>query len=138
MEPTPLFIALVVIFILLSLLLIIIILIQQRTKGGMSSVFGGGGGGGGGGTGAEQIFGSSGVAPVLTKVTAVLGGVFMALSLALVLLSTSGQPGSEAGGEQPQEAESIAPIPRDVYQPHGEQAPREAELMIDTTGSGGN
>ncbi len=80
-----LFIVILVLHLLISALLIVVVLIQQRTKGGMAGVFGGGGGGGGLG-GAEQIFGSSGVAPFMTRITAILGAAFMVTTIALLLL----------------------------------------------------
>lgn len=81
-----LFIVVLVLHLLISALLIVVVLIQQRTKGGMAGVFGGGGGGGLGG--AEQIFGSSGVAPFITRITAILGAAFMVTTLALLLIPT--------------------------------------------------
>lgn len=111
------FIVSLVLFVLLCLLLIVIVLIQQRTKGGIASVLGGGGGG------AEQIFGSSGVAPVLTRVTAIFGAVFMFLSLVLVLLTGGLRPSPRApvtGQSQPAQTQpSQAPIPEPV-EPEGQ------------------
>lgn len=106
------FIVALVLFVLLCLLLIVVVLIQQRTKGGIASVLGGGGGG------AEQIFGSSGVAPVLTRVTAIFGAVFMFLSLLLVLLTGSSRPAGSipvSGQSQPGQTQpSQAPIPEPI------------------------
>lgn len=93
---SALMIAILIIHILLSLLLIVVVLIQQRTKGGIASVFGGGGG-----TGAEQLFGSSGVAPFLTRITTILGTAFIVTSIVLLLISiprdmiTRGTSGAE-------------------------------------------
>lgn len=81
-----LFIAVLALHFLVSTLLVIVVLIQQRTKGGMAGVFGGGGGMGG----AEQIFGSSGVAPFITRITAILGTAFMVTTFALLMLPASG------------------------------------------------
>jgi preprotein translocase subunit SecG len=63
--------------ILVSLMLILVILFQQPAKGGMGTVFGGG----------ESIFGGSGAAPFMTKLTTGVAIVFVVTSLALVLLS---------------------------------------------------
>jgi preprotein translocase subunit SecG len=63
--------------ILVSVVLILIILFQQPAKGGMGTVFGGG----------ESIFGGSGAAPFMTKLTTGVAIVFVVTSLALVLLS---------------------------------------------------
>lgn len=63
--------------ILVSISLILIILFQQPAKGGMGTVFGGG----------ESIFGGSGAAPFMTKLTTGVAIIFVVTSLALVLLS---------------------------------------------------
>jgi len=63
--------------ILVSVVLILIILFQQPSKGGMGTVFGGG----------ESIFGGSGAAPFMTKLTTGVAIVFVVTSLALVLIS---------------------------------------------------
>ncbi|GEM_PF-3656332 len=74
--------AIIVIYAIICLFLIGIILIQQRTRGGLSSVLGGGGGA------AETIFGSSGIAPVVTKATAVLGGLFVIFSFVMIFITS--------------------------------------------------
>ncbi|MCK4231699.1 preprotein translocase subunit SecG, partial [candidate division WOR-3 bacterium] len=109
------FIAIFVLHILLSLLLVVVVLVQQRTKGGMAGVFGGGGGGG-----AEQIFGSSGVAPFMTRITTILGGVFLLTSLLLVLFSgTAGSVSkAPAASAQPQQT---APIPQSAQPAQGQE-----------------
>lgn len=129
------FIAIFVLHILLSLLLVVVVLIQQRTKGGMAGVFGGGGGGGGG---AEQIFGSSGVAPFMTRITAILGGVFLLTSLLLVLFSgtAGGVSKVPVPSAQPQQT---APIPQPAQPAQGQEqeAPQEVPgriILPDTTG----
>jgi preprotein translocase subunit SecG len=127
------FIAIFVLHILLSLLLVVVVLVQQRTKGGMAGLFGGGGGGG-----AEQIFGSSGVAPFMTRITAILGGVFLLTSLLLVLFSgTAGSVSkAPAASAQPQQT---APIPQSAQPAQGQEqeAPQEVPgriILPDTTG----
>ncbi|MBN2378709.1 preprotein translocase subunit SecG [candidate division WOR-3 bacterium] len=94
-------IALAILFFLLCVILAVIVLLQQRGKGGMAGVFGGGGG-----AGAEQIFGSSGVAPFMTKITAILGAVFMAFSLVFVMLTA---PAGYSGGGKGQQTRQIGP-----------------------------
>ncbi len=119
------FIGLLTLHIVVGVLLIIIILIQQRTKGGIAGVLGGGGGMGG----AEQIFGSSGIAPVITKLTVVLGTVFLAMSLGLMLISvrvmghSQGQLNGGSGQQQVQSPANLAPIP--------DQNPKEKDLIQD-------
>ena len=119
------FIAIFVLHILLSLLLVVVVLVQQRTKGGMAGVFGGGGGGGG----AEQIFGSSGIAPFMTRITAILGGVFLLTSLLLVLFSgtTASISKAPAVGAQPQQT---APIPQSAQPAQEQKAPQEVPGRI--------
>ncbi len=84
------YIFLLILFIIVCILLIGIILIQHRTGAGMASVFGGGG--------AETLFGSSSVAPLITKTTSILIGLFLFLSLVLVLM-TRAQKTSTSGLE---------------------------------------
>lgn len=126
------FIAIFVLHILLSLLLVVVVLVQQRTKGGMAGVFGGGGGGGG----AEQIFGSSGIAPFMTRITAILGGVFLLTSLLLVLFS--GTAGSISKAPVPSaQPQQTAPIPQSAQPAQGQKAPQEVPgriILPDTTG----
>jgi len=139
-----------IVFILMCVVLAIIVLLQQRGKGGMAGVFGGGGGGG---TGAEQIFGSSGVAPFMTKLTAILGAVFVAFSLVLVLLVappvSAGRDSGEGSGVSQgvlipgQNVGSTAQT--EMVETEPEQGPGQApaetsdvrQLLFDTTGSGG-
>jgi len=129
------FVVILVLHILLSLLLVVIVLVQQRTKGGMAGVFGGGGGGGGG---AEQIFGSSGVAPFMTRITTILGAVFLLTSVLLVLFSgtAGGVSKAPAASDQPQQT---APIPQLAEPAEGQkqEAPQEVPgrvILPDTAG----
>jgi|GEM_PF-1958263 len=148
MEIKPWVIAVGILFILLCILLVIIVLLQQRGKGGMAGVFGGGGGG----TGAEQIFGSSGVAPFMTKITAVLGAVFMAFALVLILIVAPPRrlTGSDAtgGGQQGPpipgmlSAETAEAPPAETQVPGETTATEEPAtdvrtLLFDTSGTGG-
>jgi len=128
------FIAIFVLHILLSLLLVVVVLVQQRTKGGMAGLFGGGGGGGG----AEQIFGSSGVAPFMTRITTILGGVFLLTSLLLVLFSGTAGSVSQAPATSAQ-PQQTAPIPQSAQPAQGQEqeAPQEVPgriILPDTTG----
>ncbi|TET21906.1 MAG: preprotein translocase subunit SecG [Candidatus Stahlbacteria bacterium] len=129
------FVVILALHILLSLLLVVIVLVQQRSKGGMAGVFGGGGGGGGG---AEQIFGSSGVAPFMTRITTILGAVYLMTSLLLVLFSgtAGGVSKAPAASGQPQQT---APIPQPALQAEGQkqEAPQEVPgrvILPDTAG----
>lgn len=64
-----------VIHIIVCLFLIILILLQPGKGGGLGSVFGGGS--------SESVFGSSGAAPFLTKLTRLLALIFVITSLSL-------------------------------------------------------
>jgi len=74
------FSVLIVIHLLITLALIIVVLLQRSEGGGLG--IGGGGGGGMGG-----LMTTRGTANLLTRVTAVLAGCFMAMSLLLAVLS---------------------------------------------------
>jgi preprotein translocase subunit SecG len=103
-------IAVIVLYLILCALLIVVVLLQQRTKGGIAGVFGGGGGGGG----AEQLFGSSGVAPFMTKITAVMGAVFLAFCIFLVFISPNRKRVNTGGtnvAPETQQVQPTAPIP---------------------------
>ena len=60
---------------LISVVLVLVVLVQQPQKGGMASIMGGG----------ESVFGGSGAAPFMAKVTTGLAVAFMLTSLGLVL-----------------------------------------------------
>jgi preprotein translocase subunit SecG len=64
-----------VIHIIVCLFLIILILLQPGKGGDLGSVFGGGS--------SESVFGSSGAAPFLTKLTRLLALIFVITSLSL-------------------------------------------------------
>ena len=64
-----------VIHIIVCLFLIILILLQPGKGGNLGSVFGGGS--------SESVFGSSGAAPFLTKLTRLLALIFVITSLSL-------------------------------------------------------
>ncbi|HNX31474.1 MAG TPA: preprotein translocase subunit SecG [Holophaga sp.] len=67
---------LVTLHVIMSLLLIGCILLQPGAKGGgLSATFGGGG--------ANSAFGAQGAAPVLSKVTYWLAGIFMVTSMVI-------------------------------------------------------
>lgn len=84
------------IYVLVCFLLLIVVLLQQGKGGDMASAFGGGG--------SQTAFGARQGATVLSKATAVLGGLFMigAILLAYLgntsgsLLSGVGAPGRPA------------------------------------------
>jgi len=126
------FVAILVLHILLSVLLIVIVLIQQRSKGGMAGVFGGGGG-----TGAEQLFGSSGVAPFMTRITSILGAAFMLTSLLLLLFATPIRRSVPTGGQEQGGKDTTS---TEVEQPETppEESPQPLPVLPSGVPSGGN
>ncbi|MGB5810052.1 MAG: preprotein translocase subunit SecG [Polyangiales bacterium] len=72
-----------VIYVIVCLFLILVVLLQSGKGGGLGSAFGGGGAG-------QQIFGGAGAGNILTRLTAGSAFLFMALSVWLAFLSSSG------------------------------------------------
>lgn len=72
---------LIVLFVIVSLFLIVSILLQSGKGSGLAAGFGGASAG-------TQMFGGSGAGGFLVKVTVVLGGLFMIISLSLAYLSS--------------------------------------------------
>jgi len=65
------------------LFLILVVLLQSGKGGGLGSAFGGGA--------SQQIFGGAGAGNLLTRLTATFAFAFMALSVWLAFLSSSGE-----------------------------------------------
>ena len=78
-------ITLIIVFVLTALLLNLVIVLQPGKGSGMGAL--GGGGGALGGGGASSVFGARGAVPFLSKLTAWLAALFMALSLGLARIS---------------------------------------------------
>lgn len=72
-----------VVYVFVCLFLILVVLLQSGKGGGLGSAFGGGA--------SQQIFGGAGAGNLLTRLTAVSAFMFMALSVGLAFLSTSGE-----------------------------------------------
>lgn len=85
--------------------LIIVILLQQTKGGGLASVFGGGGG---------SMFGGRGAAPFLTKVTVILGTIFVVTSLSLTFLSARRVTVESAVEKAIREGEVMPPPPTET------------------------
>jgi preprotein translocase subunit SecG len=80
---------LLVLFVIVAILLILLVLIQNEDGGGIGGVFASGGG---------SAFGSRS-GNILTRVSSVLGGLFLALAFVMALLTRSPQgSGVEAAG----------------------------------------
>ncbi|MEK6531714.1 MAG: preprotein translocase subunit SecG [Deltaproteobacteria bacterium] len=89
-----------IIHIIVSLVMIVSVLLQVGKGASMGSAFGG--------SGSQTLFGSSGPATFLGKITAVCAGIFMLTSLYLTFLSSRARTSSimtdvpvEAGKESP-------------------------------------
>jgi protein translocase SecG subunit len=78
------------IYVLVCFLLLIVVLLQQGKGGDMASAFGGGG--------SQTAFGARQGATVLSKATAVLGGLFMLGAIALAWLGPARRPGTGYAG----------------------------------------
>ena len=96
------------IYVLVCFLLLIVVLLQQGKGGDMASAFGGGG--------SQTAFGARQGATVLSKATAVLGGLFMIGAIALAYLGTTsnsllGGIDAPAVPRATQPATPVAPAP---------------------------
>ena len=85
--------------VLVSLFMILLVLIQRGKGGGLAGAFGGMGGSSAFGTKAGDVF---------TRVTMIIAGVWVALSMMLVILSNRG--GESAWGADP----NVSKVSRDV------------------------
>nr|MBA2354790.1 preprotein translocase subunit SecG [Acidobacteriota bacterium] len=80
---------LVTIYVVVCLMLLLAVLLQQGKGGDIASAFGGGGG--------QAAFGARQGATVLSKSSAILGGLFMLVALGLAIIGARG-PGSVMSG----------------------------------------
>jgi preprotein translocase subunit SecG len=105
------------IYVLVCFLLLIVVLLQQGKGGDMASAFGGGG--------SQTAFGARQGATVLSKATAVLGGLFMLGAIALAYLGNTS--GSLLGGfdapARPTAPASVPAAPRGSAPPATPVAP---------------
>lgn len=112
-----------IVYVFVCLFLILVVLLQSGKGGGLGSAFGGGA--------SQQIFGGAGAGNLLTRLTAIFAFAFMALSVWLAYLSTSGEQALDravrqqaATQESPVEAEpeeeSEAPEDADALPPEAE------------------
>jgi preprotein translocase subunit SecG len=96
-------------------MLILIILFQQPAKGGMGTVFGGG----------ESIFGGSGAAPFMTKLTTGVAIAFVVTSLALVLMAVPRNKAQQQTRPAPTQQTPTAPEAPNTPAPTGTPATPE-------------
>jgi preprotein translocase subunit SecG len=90
----------VIIHIIVSLALICIVLLQQGKGAGIGAAFGGS---------SQTVFGSTGAAPFLAKLTAVAAILFMCTSLGLTFLGRQKAPSVMQGAGKPAATQS-APV----------------------------
>ena len=97
---------------------VIFFVLLQDPKGGAAGMFGGGGGG------SNTVFGTTGAATFLTKVTRWLAVLFAMSCILLVYMTTHGGKGSVLDDMMPA-ATTPAPItsPTSKEQPEGSMAP---------------
>ena len=112
------------VYVLACLLLIVVVLLQQGKGGDIAAAFGGGG--------TQAAFGARAGASLLTRVTTVLGTLFMAGALLLAIIGQRG-PGSVLGGLDAPEATPVAAEEPAVTLP--EPAPTDASSEDDDEAS---
>ncbi len=108
-----------IVYVFVCLFLILVVLLQSGKGGGLGSAFGGGGTG-------QQIFGGAGAGNLLTRLTAGFAFAFMALSVWLAFLSSSGEQALDRAVRQQAATQEAAEEVEDV-----EAAAAEAEVPID-------
>lgn len=101
------------VYVLACLLLILVVLLQQGKGGDIAAAFGGGG--------TQAAFGARAGASLLTRVTTVLGTLFMAGALLLAIIGQRG-PASVVGG-----IDAPAPEPAEAQEPATLPEPAAAE-----------
>jgi preprotein translocase subunit SecG len=78
-------ILLTILHVIVAIFLILVVLLQTGKRADLAGAFGGGG--------SQTAFGARGAATLLSRLTAWSAGIFMATSLLLSLLSSSGTSG---------------------------------------------
>jgi len=94
------------VLVLCAIGIIVLVLLQQGKGADMGAAFGSGSSG--------SVFGASGSANFLSRLTAVLAAVFFAATLTLSLLATKAREGTDAGSVMQQGAPSSVPVPSSV------------------------
>ncbi len=114
-----------IVYIFVCLFLILVVLLQSGKGGGLGSAFGGGA--------SQQIFGGAGAGNLLTRLTAGFAFAFMALSVWLAFLSSSGEQALDrAVREQAAASEVAAEIELEEAAAVAEEAAAaEAEVEVE-------
>ena len=114
------------VYVLACFLLILVVLLQQGKGGDIAAAFGGGG--------TQAAFGARAGASLLTRVTTVLGTLFMAGALVLAIIGQRG-PGSVLGGlDAPEAAPVAAEEPTTLPGPAADASSEDDDEESETTG----
>lgn len=105
-----------IVYVFVCLFLILVVLLQSGKGGGLGSAFGGGA--------SQQIFGGAGAGNLLTRLTAVFAFAFMALSVWLAFLSTTGEQALDRAVRDQSAAQEAA---AELEEEEAEEAAAEAE-----------
>jgi len=89
-----------IVYVFVCLFLILVVLLQSGKGGGLGSAFGGGT--------SQQIFGGAGAGNLLTRLTAGFAFTFMALSVWLAFLSSSGEQALDRAVREQAAAQEVA------------------------------
>jgi len=101
-----------IIHVIVCVLLIVIILLQAGKGAGMGAAFGGGG--------SQTLFGSTGGATFLTKITTAVAVIFMLTCLSLAYMSSNQTPKSIVADESAPAGQSATEVPAPATQPAAE------------------
>ncbi len=105
-----------IVYIFVCLFLILVVLLQSGKGGGLGSAFGGGA--------SQQIFGGAGAGNLLTRLTAGFAFAFMALSVWLAFLSSSGEQALDRAVREQAAAKEVA---AEIEVEEAEEAALDAE-----------
>ena len=100
----------VIIHVIVSLALVSIVLLQHGKGAGIGAAFGGS---------SQTVFGSTGAAPFLAKLTAIVAILFMCTSLGLTFMGRQQEPSVMQGAGKPAATQSApaTPAPAAPVQP---------------------
>ena len=98
----------VIIHVIVSLALVSIVLLQHGKGAGIGAAFGGS---------SQTVFGSTGAAPFLAKLTAIVAILFMCTSLGLTFLGRQQAPSVMQGAEKPAATQPAPATPAAPVQP---------------------
>ncbi|MBM4273443.1 MAG: preprotein translocase subunit SecG [Deltaproteobacteria bacterium] len=106
---------LVIVHVIVCLALIMIVLLQHGKGAGIGAAFGGS---------SQTVFGSTGAAPFLAKLTAVAAILFMVTSLGLTFLGRQKEASIMEGAGKPPAAQTAPAVP--AAPPSESKAPEKA------------